>query len=171
MGSTNPAKVGAVESVFRGVFPELTVRGVSVPSGVPDQPIGVAQTRRGAVNRARAALREPGASWGLGLEGGVRFTPQGEGWLFGVVAAGRSGGAIHHTRSAELRLPAHVAGRIRAGEELGPVMDELLGTVDIKRGVGTVGAFTLGLVTRPQVWQQAVALALAPLLTPELYLS
>lgn len=170
MGSTGPAKVRAVELVFAEVFPELAVRGASVPSGVPEQPIGVAQTRRGAMNRAWAALREPGATWGLGLEGGVRFTRQGEGWLFGIVAAGH-GGAIHHTRSAELRLPDHVAARIRSGEELGPLMDDLLGTVDIKKGAGTVGAFTLGLVTRPQVWQQAVALALAPLLTPELYRS
>lgn len=171
MGSTSPAKVRAVAAVFAALYPGLPVRGIAAPSGVPDQPLGVAQTRRGAVNRARAALREPGASWALGLEGGVRFSGRGEAWLFGVVAAAQRGGALHHARSAELRLPAHVASRLRGGEELGPVMDELLGMVELKKGVGTVGALTLGLVTRPQVWQQTVALALAPLLTPDLYRS
>ncbi|PNY82578.1 inosine/xanthosine triphosphatase [Deinococcus koreensis] len=181
VGSTSPAKVRAVQAVFGTLWPGLPVRGIDARSGVPEQPIGVAQTRRGAVNRARAALREPGATWALGLEGGVRFSSRGEAWLFGVVAVAQAqnqiqapvqgGGTLHHTRSAELRLPAQVAARIRAGEELGPLMDELLGTVEIKKGVGTVGAFTRGLVTRPQVWQQTVALALAPLLTPELYRS
>ena len=98
----------------------------------------------------------------------MRFEGRGA-WLFGIVAAARPGEPVHTTRSAELLLPEHVARRLRAGGELGPVMDDLLGTVDIKKGVGTVGAFTRGLVTRPQVWSQAVALAIAPLLTPELY--
>ena len=139
VASTNPAKVGAVQAVFAVVLPDLDVVGLSLASGVPEQPIGFAQTRQGAVNRARAALREPGASWGVGLEGGVRFAGQAGGWLFGIVAVGQPGGVIHSARSAELRLPAGVTKRIRAGDELGPVMDELLGTVDIKKGVGTVG--------------------------------
>lgn len=170
VGTTNPGKIQAVQGVFATLYPGCEVRGIHAPSGVPDQPIGVAQTRRGAINRARAALKEPGASWGLGLEGGVRFVGQDEAWLFGIAAAGKQGArGIYTARSAELLLPVHVAHRIRAGEELGPVMDDLLGTTDIKKGMGTVGAFTLGLVTRPQVWQQAVSLAIAPLLTPELY--
>ncbi|GHF29484.1 inosine/xanthosine triphosphatase [Deinococcus metalli] len=168
VGSRNPAKVGAVREVFHALDPALEVRGSGVPSGVPDQPLGVAQTRSGAVNRARGALRDPGATWGVGLEGGVRFSGD-HAWLFGIVAVARPGGALHTSRTAELRLPAVVAARVRAGEELGPVMDDLLGTVSIKTGVGTVGAFTRGLVTRPQVWSQALALAMAPLLTPEVY--
>ena len=172
VGSTNPTKVHAVTRVFAAldVRPDgvLEVRGVAVPSGVPDQPLGVGETRRGAVTRARAALQQPGATWGFGLEGGVRFD-RGGAWLFGIVAAARPGGVIHVTRTSELRLPPTVAARLRAGEELGPVMDEVLGTVDIKRGVGTVGAVTRGLVTRSAVWEQATAPMIAPLLTPELY--
>ncbi|WP_309573251.1 inosine/xanthosine triphosphatase [Deinococcus sp.] len=168
VGSTNPAKVKAVRTVFAGLDMDLDVRGVAAASGVPEQPLGVPQTTRGAINRARAALRAEGATWGVGLEGGVRFAGHAA-WLFGVVAAVRPGATVHTTRSAELRLPAFVAARLRAGEELGPVMDDVLGTVDIKKGVGTVGALTRRLVTRPQVWSQAVALAIAPLITPELY--
>lgn len=169
VGTTNPGKVQAVQAVFHALFPDLPVVGIKAASGVPDQPIGVQETTLGAINRVRAALDEPGVTWGLGLEGGVRFEAE-QAWLFGVVAAGQPGNpTIHTARSAELRLPARVAARIRVGEELGPVMDDLLGVVDIKKGVGTVGAFTLGLVTRPDVWRQAVALAIAPLITPELY--
>ncbi|NTX99629.1 inosine/xanthosine triphosphatase [Deinococcus sp. JMULE3] len=168
VGSLNPGKVQPVQEVFAALFPGLEVRGVSVPSGVRDQPIGVEETRRGAVNRARSAARLPGATWGVGLEGGVRVEG-GQGWLFGVVAATRADGTLYTSRTAELPLPPLVLPRVLGGQELGPVMDGLLGTRDLKRGVGTVGALTGGLVTRPGVWAQALALALAPALNPDLY--
>lgn len=169
VGSLNPGKVQPVREVFGTLFPALEVSGAAVPSGVRDQPIGVGETRRGAVNRARRAARLPGATWGVGLEGGVRVE-RGRGWLFGVVAAARAGdGLLLTARTAELPVPEAALPRVLAGEELGGVMDELLGTHDLKRGAGTVGALTGGLVTRPAVWAQALALALAPALHPGFY--
>ncbi|ALW88640.1 inosine/xanthosine triphosphatase [Deinococcus actinosclerus] len=169
VGSLNPGKVQPVQEVFAALWPDLAVRGAAVPSGVRDQPLGVGETRRGALNRARRAARLPGATWGVGLEGGVRVE-RGQGWLFGVVAAARAGdGLLLSARTAELPVPPAVLPRVLAGEELGGVMDELLGTHDLKRGAGTVGALTGGLVTRPGVWAQALALALAPARHPELY--
>ena len=64
VGSTNPAKLEPVRLVFAEVFPELEIRGVDVPSGVRDQPVGYEETVLWAENRARAALAKPGASWG-----------------------------------------------------------------------------------------------------------
>ncbi|EYB66686.1 hypothetical protein DEIPH_ctg079orf0080 [Deinococcus phoenicis] len=172
MGSLNPAKVQPVRDVFQGWWPGASVEGVAVASGVPDQPLGEAQTREGAVNRARAALALSGkaegwgrARWGVGLEGGVTFAGP-DGWLFGVVAvahAWKGRVRVEVSRTADLRLPPLVAARVRAGEELGPVMDDVLGMKDLKRGVGSVGALTGGLVTRADVWRQAVALAATPL--------
>lgn len=39
--SLNPAKIAAVDTAFRAVFPEqdMTFQGVSVSSDVPDQPM------------------------------------------------------------------------------------------------------------------------------------
>ncbi len=183
VGSTSPTKVKAAELVFGQLFSALLVRALALPSGVPDQPIGYEETRVGAVNRAQAALKTEGATWGLGLEGGVRFDEIGTAWLFGVVAVGHSitrqatGPAtrqnehsqIYTSRTAELLLPESVGQRAKAGEELGHIMDELWQTTDIKKGVGTVGLLTNGQVTRTQVWQQALALALAPFLHPDIY--
>ncbi|WP_019584774.1 DUF84 family protein [Deinococcus apachensis] len=101
----------------------------------------------------------------MGLEGGVLLAGA-EGRLFGIVAVAhaRNGQVrVEVSRTADLRLPPAVTDRVRTGEELGVVMDELLGVTDIKRGVGSVGAVTGGLVTRADVWRQAVALAAAPL--------
>lgn len=169
VGSLNPGKIQPVQEVYAALFPGVEVRGVAVPSGVRDQPIGVGETRRGAVNRARRAARAGGATWGVGLEGGVRVE-RGQGWLFGVVAAVRAEDRLVLTaRTSELAVPPGVLTRVLDGEELGRVMDDLLGTRDLKRGAGTVGALTCGLVTRPGVWAQALALALAPALNPDLY--
>lgn len=169
VGSLNPAKVRPVQDVFGTWWPEAEVEGLDAPSGVPAQPVGEAQTREGAVNRARAAL--VGADWGVGLEGGVRFDGD-EARLFGFVAVARTGRStvrVEVARTSDLRLPPVVAARVRAGEELGPVMDKLLGTVDVKRGAGSVGALSRGLVTRSDVWRQAVAFAAVPFLDAGLY--
>ena len=167
VGSLNPAKLRPVAEVFGAWWPGAEVEGVAVPSGVPEQPLGEAQTREGAVNRARAALAHlPGGDgWGVGLEGGVELA-EGEARLFGVVAvARRHSGEVRMewSRTADLRLPPEVARRVRGGEELGPVMDALLGISGIKRGVGSVGVLTGGLLTRADVWRQAVILAATPL--------
>lgn len=167
VGSLNPAKVIPVRDVFQAWWPDVRVEGASVPSGVPDQPLGEAQTREGAVNRARAAVALCGSAegWGVGLEGGLLIDGP-DGRLFGVVAVAHRRGEqvrVEVSRTADLRLPPAVTRRVRSGEELGTVMDGVLGLTDLKRGVGSVGALTGGVVTRADVWRQAVALAAAPL--------
>jgi inosine/xanthosine triphosphatase len=173
VGSQNPAKVRPVQDVFRQLEPEAVIQGRDLPSGVPDQPLGEEETRRGAVNRAWAAVQVAEAqqaeeAWGIGLEGGVRMDAEGRGWLFGIVAVAHTG-RLETVRTAEMRLPPPVVARVQGGEELGSVMDDLLGTVDVKRGVGSVGVLTGGLADRADVWRLGLALALAPFLNAELY--
>ncbi|ANE43636.1 inosine/xanthosine triphosphatase [Deinococcus puniceus] len=173
VGSQNPAKVRPVQDVFGQLQPQAVVVGRDVPSGVPDQPLGEEETRWGAVNRAWAALKlaeaeQSADAWGIGLEGGVRLNADGNGWLFGMVAVAHSG-KLETVRTAEMRLPPPVLARVQGGEELGSVMDDLLGTVDVKRGVGSVGVLTGGLADRADVWRMGLALALAPFLNAELY--
>ena len=167
-GTTNPAKLNPVQLVFEQVFAGAQVQGLSVPSGVREQPIGEEETELGAVNRANAALAGvPGAAWGVGLEGGVRFGTLGC-FLFGAVAV-TDGKRLEVGRTAELRLPPDVAERIGAGEELGPIMDGLTGVQNIKQKAGTVGFLTGGLLSRADVWQMGLTLSLAPFLHPGLY--
>ncbi|WP_424949494.1 inosine/xanthosine triphosphatase [Deinococcus sp.] len=168
VGTTNPAKLKPVALVAAQVFGVGKVHGLSVPSGVREQPIGEEETELGAVNRAKAALEGlSGATWGVGLEGGVRFDSHGC-WLFGAVAVVNST-RLEVGRTAELRLPPQVARRIEAGEELGPVMDALTGEQNIKRKAGTVGFLTNGLLSRADVWHMGLTLAFAPFLHPDLF--
>lgn len=166
VGSNNPAKVGAAEAVLRRAFPGCRVVSVDVPSQVPEQPLGAEQTAAGARGRARGALAAvAGARMGIGLEGGLDpatgelincccvATPDREGLAWGV----------------RFPLPPVVVAQVLAGAELGPVMDAVSGIPESKRSLGAVGILTDGLLSRTEMWEPAIACALAPHLHPELY--
>lgn len=168
IGSTNPVKIAAVRSVIERVWPAATIHPIEVPSGVAAMPMSDAECLAGARQRASAARQTLNADIGVGLEGGVQSDPAGlmlMGWVVIVDSHGREGigGA------ARLLLPPIIASRLLAGEELGPVMDDLLGQANVKQKGGAVGALTAGLVPRQQAFAIAVAYALAPFLTPAFY--
>ena len=168
VGSLNPVKVSAARLALERAGFDFALQGVAVPSGVAEQPIGMEEIARGARQRALNARAALGCAWGVGMEGGVEFDRAGDAWLFSVVAivtAERDSLA----RGGQLLLPPRVAARLRAGDELGPVMDELLGTSNIKQGLGAVGYLTGGLITREAAFFDCFSRALGPLLHPDLY--
>ena len=168
VGSTNPAKIAAVEDIVRQVWPTVTVRGVPTHSGVAAQPWGHAEMQQGAYNRAKAALDALQADLGFGLEGGLEETAWGVtsmNWTVAIDRAGRVGLGT----SGGVLLPDTVLTWVREGLELGEAMDRLVDGHDTKRGPGAAGILTAGLVTRATIYSSAVACALAPFLTPEFY--
>jgi inosine/xanthosine triphosphatase len=168
VGSLNPVKVGSARLALERAGFDFVLQGVAVPSGVAEQPIGLEEVARGARQRALNARAALGFAWGVGMEGGVEFDGAGDAWLFSMVAivtARRESLA----RGGQLLLPPQVAVRLRAGAELGPVMDELLGTSNIKQGLGAVGYLTGGLITREAAFFDCFSRALGPLLHPALY--
>ena len=156
VGSTNPVKLTAVQSIVQQLWPDAEVTAVSVPTGVSEMPLSDSETITGARNRARAARAAINADLGFGLEGGVHPDPIGlvlQGWVVVTDGNGREGIA----GAGRLPLPPMLAQRILAGEELGPMMDELLGESNVKAKGGAIGALTGGLIPR----QQAFALSIA----------
>jgi inosine/xanthosine triphosphatase len=197
VGSGNPVKRRATEAALAGAAGDgdgsaeapVTVTARAVASGVAEQPRGHAETRRGAINRARAARSVAGpdagtgaVDFGVGLEGGVAQGvdherdrgPDGDadsvwegtvddvGPFLVMWAAVTDGDRLGVGAGPSVPLPDRVATRVDAGEELGPVMDDLLGTDGVARGRGAVGAFTDGLVDREGALAVAVAAAFAP---------
>jgi inosine/xanthosine triphosphatase len=168
VGSTNPVKLAAVRAVLTRLSDAVVVDGTTVSSGVPDQPMGDAQTIEGATNRARAACAALGADLGVGIEGGVVDAPDGMrtcAWAVVVTADG----AAHVGGSLSMPLPDAVAALVREGVELGHAIDRLVGTENIKHGAGAVGILTEGLVTRQQAYEVILAYALAPVLGEAMY--
>ncbi len=164
IGSTNPTKTRAVENVLRVLYSQVEFISCAVPSGISAQPIGDEETRRGALNRARAALKLTDADWGFGLEGGVVRTEFGlmtNAWCVIVARDGRIGVG----GSANMLLPHIVAQRVlQDGLELGDAMDEFANAPDVKRGQGAIGILTGGLLNRQGAYEYIVRLALARLM-------
>jgi len=169
VGSTNPVKVTAVETIISRIWPQATIIPLNVPTGVSEMPMSDGECIAGARNRARAACRLATADMGIGLEGGAHRSGDSlylVGWAVAVSPDGREGIG----GSGRLPLPPVIARRLLAGEELGPVMDELLGEANVKQKGGAIGALTAGLIPRPQALAVAVAYALAPFVAPDFYL-
>ncbi|MBI4675515.1 MAG: inosine/xanthosine triphosphatase [Chloroflexi bacterium] len=167
IGSTNPTKTRAVENVLRVLFTDLETVILDVPTGISVQPIGDEETRRGALNRARAVLELTNAEWGFGLEGGVIQTEFGvmtNAWCVVVARDGRIGVG----GSANMLLPESVAQRVlQDGRELGQAMDEYANAQDVKRGQGAIGILTRGLLDRQGAYEYIVRLALARMMWEE----
>ncbi|NHN47498.1 inosine/xanthosine triphosphatase [Halostella sp. JP-L12] len=165
VGSGNPVKVAATERALadRG---EVRVDPVAVDSGVSEQPTGHAETVEGAVNRAERALAAGDYDLGVGIEGGVARFAGTDGLYLIMWAAVTDGDRTGRGAGPSLRLPGDVADRVDAGEELGPVMDDLLGEDGVARDQGAAGALTDGIVDRESALAHAVAGALGPFVTP-----
>lgn len=168
VGSTNPAKLEAVHRAFAHLAPGCAIEGVSVPSGVSAQPFGDEETRRGALERARAALAQVEADLGIGLEGGVVFDGDAP-WLVSWVAVVDREGQVGEASGLRMPLPPVSTARLRAGEELGDVIDALFDVRLSKQQAGAVGLLTEGFVSRTDAFADLVAMACAPLLRRDLY--
>ena len=176
VGSGNPVKRDAT----RRVFPDASIVAEPVPSGVSEQPIGREETRCGAYNRAERALRTGSYRLGVGLEGGVAAVNGGANEstaepsapptdsddlyliMWGAVTDGDRWGV---GGGPSYPLPPSIAGRIRDGEELGPVMDDVLGASNVAENQGAAGALTAGRTSRTDALAAAVAAAAGPFLT------
>eukprot|EP00976_Prorocentrum_cordatum_P048738 983304-Prorocentrum_minimum.AAC.2 len=142
VASKNPAKVKAVSAAIEEAFPTRSFRieRYSVPSGVPDQPVGDAETLLGscttdntgfvASGSARNRVRNLAALGSVhdllvAIEGGVRWDDEEQLECFAwVVVKSGSEGAEAKARSASFVLPTEVAELVRGGMELGDADDQ-----------------------------------------------
>ena len=155
IGSKNPAKIKAVQAVFQSYQAEFST--VNVPSGVSEQPFSDEETIKGALNRANAALKEGDGDIGIGLEGGVHETEYGL-FLCNWGALAEKGKTTIVAGGARILLPEAVAKRIKAGEELGPVMEDFTHKEDIRKNEGAVGIFTNGQISRSEMFTHVMKL-------------
>ena len=169
IASKNPAKIKAVENAFSKVFPNevFEYEGVSVPSGVPDQPIGEEETLLGAENRVKNAKSKFKADYWVGLEGGVANSGnQLEAFAWMVIQSDIMYGK---GRTGSFFLPPKVAELVHGGMELGHADDVVFGQSNSKQKGGAVGLLTNNLLTRTTYYEQALILALIPFINQEHY--
>jgi inosine/xanthosine triphosphatase len=169
VASKNPVKMEAVKEGLAIFIPEeLEIIGVSVESGVPDQPMSDAETLNGAVNRVQQAQRQyPGYEYYVGLEGGVEQTISGLMAFAWMVIS--NGGTVGKARTASFFLPPEVAKLVHGGMELGHADDLVFRKNNSKQQNGAVGLLTNDAITRHSLYVPAVQMAFIPFLNPGLY--
>jgi non-canonical (house-cleaning) NTP pyrophosphatase len=120
------------------------------------------------LERARKALIASGADIGFGLEGGVALDGE-HVWLLSWVAAIDQAGREGYGSGLRMLLPPAFAAGLRAGEELGVLVDRLFGVTDSKTASGAIGLLTDGFVSRTDAFADLVAMSLAPWIHPDHY--
>lgn len=168
VASKNPVKINATNLGFSTYFDDVKVRGVSVKSGVSDQPKSDEETLKGAENRVKNACSEfSDADYWVGIEGGICAKQGGlEAFAWIVIQSTQKTGKA---RTTTFQLPVKVAELIAKGYELGEANDRLFKQENSKQKTGAVGLLTNNKINRTALYKQAVELALVPFLNPELY--
>lgn len=171
IASKNPVKIEATRAGFSAMFPdqELITEGVSVESGVSEQPMNNEEIIKGAENRARnAAKASPSSDFFVGLEGGVE-NHDGKMHSFAWIAICDKNGKIGFGKTGEFILPAKIRELVLDGMELGHADDVVFNKTNSKQENGAVGILTENTVDRTQFYKQAVIFALIPFKNPTLY--
>lgn len=169
VGSTNPVKVGAVQASVEGLaaFKGASVVGLSVPSGVSEQPKTLQDSFQGAQTRAKNAMAaHPGANWGVGLEDGMYPCPVEPGRYLNVCVACVVGPQrVSYGTSSSFPYPPNVVRRVlEEGMDVSQALraEGLTDNPKVGADVGAIGVLSRGRLVRKDYTQQAVTAALLP---------
>lgn len=179
VGSSNPVKIKAAKLAVMGLWPDAHVSGFEVQSGVSHQPRSDQETRTGAEERAKQALKQGLSSYqaaqthdgkskddlnlgfsaiGIGMEGGV-FDYDGELWATVWASVADPTGRLVSANGSRFQVPELIAKPIRQGGEMGPVVAEISGIDEIKKKQGMIGLVTNEYVTRTEEYSSIAKMA------------
>ncbi|MBD1380176.1 DUF84 family protein [Metabacillus arenae] len=156
IGSLNPVKVNAVKRGFEK-FTSLLFVETNANSNVSSQPFSDEETMQGAINRSINALENEKADLGIGLEGGVVETPHGF-YLCNWGALKDPENKPIVAGGARLLLPDEIGLEVKAGRELGDVMDQYTKKQHVRKEEGAIGIFSSGFVKRTDMFTHIVKL-------------
>ncbi|KAF5078614.1 inosine/xanthosine triphosphatase [Methanobacterium aggregans] len=169
VGSRNPVKIRATENVLKNFYKDIQVYGVDVDSGVPSQPLGLDQTIKGAVNRAKNAHSRD-VDLSVGIESGLMETPSSiTGYIDLQWCAIFDGNRVTLGVSSGFEYPPGVIEEVLKGREVGDVMDEVTGISNLGEKTGAVSHLTHGLLDRVGNTEQCVLMAMVPRLNESVY--
>lgn len=167
VGSTNPVKLQAAQLAAKQKWPQLDVLGYDVASDVSAQPRTDEETHRGAKNRAMAALKQGISHFpqeklylGIGMEGGVFITSEGEMWSTVWACVIDTENRVYEANGGRIRVPKPIADLIINGGEMGPAISQLIGEENIKQKQGMFGVITNNFVTRTDEYASILQMAI-----------
>ena len=157
IGSTNPAKIKAVQRALLALNLQYTVVGKDVESDVSAQPMSDVETLQGAKNRATNCSKTSPCVFAIGLEGGIDYVNE-------QLLICNWGALVDHegrtfiASGARIPLPSHFREELKEGRELGQIMDEYCRRKDIRKKEGAVGIFTKGAINRIEMFEHVCKL-------------
>jgi len=182
VGSKNEPKIAAVRAAIAAYVSDVDVRGMEVPSGVSEQPVGFEEIVLGARNRASAAFAVGGCDLAVGIEDGLVALPPGAASDVGDTvnigcAAVSDGRRVSLGFSSAFAYPPEVsATAMRDRTPIGELFDRLWRERhDAVEGppsamtTGNVGKLTAGVLPRSEYARHAVLCALVAFVNPDLY--
>ncbi len=167
----NPSKIRGIKRGYQRLLGlDVEVIAVAVESGVSSQPLSLEETLRGAINRATRALHKVGdAVHGVGVEAGFIEVDKKVLDVQVAVIADHDG-CITIGMSPAFQIPRKFIEKIvNLGLELENVVDEYFKTHRVGEKGGFISILTRGVVTREELTEMAIIMALVPRLWKELY--
>ena len=194
VGSTNPVKINAVKQVFSIFFPKknTTVKSLDVSSEVSNQPIELNNVVKGAVKRAKNALKEAKKIFpiyfenedknekekdeeifSIGIEAGLVSIPFTiSGYLdYQFCAIIDKTGKISIGSNSGWEYPSEVINSIINNRdlEIADIMAKISGDDEIKHRGGAIGYFSKGKLKREELTRQGIFMALIPWMNQDKY--
>ena len=177
VGSTNPPKLQGVRAALSAFSRDITIEGIEVESGVPEQPLGFEEIVEGARNRAERAKRGGECDLGIGYEDGlVAISGSLESWFNIGCAAVSDGVRISLGLSSGFSYPPVCSQRaVTERRPIGTLFDRFWrqhresSPAPAQPSIGNVGELTGGALTRAEYTRHAVVCALTPFIHPDLY--
>jgi len=173
VGSTNPAKIKGARLAFCRFFSGVVLKEVDTTSLVKAQPMGLEETMEGAEERAVFALESARPDYGVGVEAGL--VQLGKGWPghhlnLQIAAVVDRAGNLSFGSSSGFPLPASLVAKLKQDSgELDRYTYELAGAKKVREEEGIVYRLSGRRLSRVEMTEQCVSMALIPWLNKKLY--
>ena len=169
VGSMNPVKLNATINILKKIYNNLDVSAVNVDSGIPDQPFGLNETIKGAINRAKNAFSDE-YDLSVGIESGLMETPNSlTGYIDLQWCAIFDGDIVTLGVSSGFEYHPEVVKEVLNGVEVGDVMDKITGIEELGQKKGAVSYLSRDMLNRTENTEQCVLTAMIPRLNKEVY--
>jgi inosine/xanthosine triphosphatase len=168
-GTKNPAKIEGIRRAFARYYKAIEVRPVDSAKVAKAQPKGLDEMAAGAAARAKYALSAAGGDFGVGVEAGI-FTIGPVYFDNQVGAIADRSGKVSLGHSAGYMLPREAMEELfREGKELERWAEKVSGINEVGDKGGLVNFLTRGTVTRADLTEQCIIMALAPRFHKDVY--
>jgi inosine/xanthosine triphosphatase len=168
IGSRNRAKVEGVRRAFKNLIKRAEFKELDLTTRVKVQPMTLGETVAGARQRAEFAIKEEDADFGVGVEAGIielSGEDGGRGFFLNVQIAAIVDSAhnLSFGSSSGFPIPSGVVSMMKEERaELDKYAHELTGAKRFREEEGVVYHLTRGRLSRVEMTEQCVSMALIP---------